>query len=301
MTFAIRNTLQEKHAVAGRIEFELPAGLTTEPSRPEFGPLRPGEETRLAVSFRANKPPTGRHTIPYRVVYRPDDRHDEIRCLAMPVSVILGPTLELAYRHPEPFFRVTAPRYTARLDMFAGRCRFLADEDDQPRLDGGLLFTFSDGKGEVFGESTTHAFTWPNETPAHLTAHAYDRCRWQAIFLGNRMLVRMDPGWTQFAKTHFTIPGKWLAPQGPPQWKRIVAVDAAGHESDARPGPAVRVAAAELAFPGGHSSLAFQFQPPQEVAFQSTEMKFTLGSLTGDSWSIGFCRLGELDAWREKK
>jgi hypothetical protein len=301
MTFAIRNTLQEKHAVAGRIEFELPAGLATEPSRPEFGPLRSGEETRLAVSFRADKPPAGRHTVPYRVVYRLGDRKEEIRCLAMPVSVIVGPTLELVYRHPEPYFRVSAPRYTARLDMFAGRCRFLADEDAQPRLDGGLLFTFSDGKGEVFGESTTHAFTWPNETPAHLTAHAYDRCRWQAIFLGNRMLVRMDPGWTQFEKTHFTIPGKWISPQGPPQWKRIVALDAAGHESDARPGPAVRVAAAELAFPGGHASLAFQFQPPQEVAFQGSEMKFTLGSLTGDNWSIGFCRPGEFDAWRGKK
>jgi hypothetical protein len=207
--------------------------------------------------------------------------------------------LEFAYEHGNSCFRVQAPKYTAKLDMFAGRCRYLADDGGAVRLDGGLLFSFADGKGEVFGESTTHAGTWPNETPAHLTAHAYDRCRWQAIFFGDRMFVRMDRGWTQFERTFFTIPGKWVSPQGPPQWRRIVAVDTAGKESDAKPEKA-KVVAAALSFPGGTWDLAFKFEPPQEVAFSGTEMKFELGSLTGDSFSVGFCGPDQLDAWRGK-
>src|SRR5262249_50777226 len=98
---------------------------------------------------------------------------------------------------------------------------------------------------------------------------------WVALFLGGRMMIRMDPGWTQFERTYFTVPGKWLPPGAGPKWKKIVA---AGKEHDAPPAEKLKVAAAELEFPGGAYNLAFQFEPAQEVEFAGSGMKFSLGS-----------------------
>jgi hypothetical protein len=58
---------------------------------------------------------------------------------------------------------------------------------------------------------------------------------------------------------------------------------------------------AELEFPGEKWNLAFKFEPPQEVAFNETALKFSIGSLTNDNWQVGFCRPGELEAWRGSK
>ena len=115
------------------------------------------------------------------------------------------------------------------------------------------------------------------------------------------MSVRMDSEWTQFERAHFEIPGRWKSPGGKPRWKRIVGVDEKGHESDVRPGTKLKVAAAELEFPGGKWNLAFQFQPPQHVTFDGFGMKFSIGGLTKDNWQLGFVRPNELDAWRGKK
>jgi hypothetical protein len=134
--------------------------------------------------------------------------------------------------------------------------------------------------------------------PANLTAAAYDRCRWQTVFSGDRLMFRMDRDWTQFDTAYFTIPGKWVSPGGPPRWKRIIALDAQGKEADSQPGPAVKVVAAELEFPGSKRNLAFQFVPPRQVAFDGTKMTFALPCLTGDQWTVGFCKPGGLDAWR---
>lgn len=41
--------------------------------------------------------------------------------------------------------------------------------------------------------------------------------------------------------------------------------------------------------------------PPREVAFEGTKLSFALPCLTGDHWTVGFCKPGELDAWRWKK
>ena len=51
---------------------------------------------------------------------------------------------------------------------------------------------------------------------------------------------------------------------------------------------------------GADWNLAFKFEPPQDVQFNGLEMKFTIGSLTGDNWQVGFCRPGRFDAWRGK-
>src|SRR5262249_41295142 len=102
------------------------------------------------------------------------------------------------------------------------------------------------------------------------------------------ILIRMDPGWTQFEKTYFSVPGRWSSPQGAPRWKRIVALDSSDKELDAQPGSRMKVAAAELEFPGAKWNLAFKFEPAQEVTFNGTEFKFSIGSLTNDNWQVVF-------------
>jgi len=179
---------------------------------------------------------------------------------------------------------------------------FLADDDDVVRLSDGPLFTLSDGSTEVLSEKTGMAFTWPVGSPAKLTATiSQDRARWQAIYLPDRILIRMDPGWTRFEKSYFAVPGKWSWQRAAPRWKRIVAVSGPGKEVDAQPGAKVNVIAAELEFPGEKWNLAFKFEPAQEVAFNEMALKFAIGSLTNDNWQVGFCRPGKLEVWRGSK
>ena len=146
---------------------------------------------------------------------------------------------------------------------------------------------------------TRHAFTWPQEAPAYLKAHVYDKCQYHVSFASDRITVRIDSGWTEFDPVRFTVPGRWVSPQGNPVWARIVAVDNDGRETTAKPGTDLKIAAAELAFPGAKWRLAFSFIPPQPVAFNGTELRFPIGSRTGDAWSVGFCKPGELDEWRK--
>jgi hypothetical protein len=179
---------------------------------------------------------------------------------------------------------------------------FLADDDDVVRLSDGPLFTFSDGSTEVLSEKTGMAFTWPVKSPGNLTAPiSQDRVRWQAIYLADRILIRMDPGWTQFEKSYFIVPGKWSWQRAVPRWKCIIAISGSGKEVDAQPATKAKVIAAELEFPGAKWNLAFKFEPAQEVTFNNTELKFAIGSLTNDNWQVGFCRAGELEAWRGSK
>jgi hypothetical protein len=299
VTLVLRNPLKE--AVSGWLELDLPEGLAVEPARPVFGPLKPGAKGEVRLTFVASNPKAGKHTVAYRVVQRVG-KGKEQRTGARALAVAVGPTLEWVYQYPKtPVYRVQAPRLTAELDMRHGLCRYLADDGDVVRLRDAPLFTLSDGKSVLLSEKTTHAFTWPHEVPAHLTAQAHDRCRWQALFFADRMLVRMDPGWTQFPRAHFVVPGKWVSPRGAPKWRRVVALDKGGKEYEAKPGAKVKVAAAELAFPDGGSSLAFRFEPAQEVSFKGAGLSFSLGSLTRDNWQVGFCKPGGLDAWRGKK
>jgi hypothetical protein len=231
----------------------------------------------------------------------------EIRTATKGLTVVVGPVLEYVYQHPEPsVYLVNGPRYIAKLDMFHGLLRYLADDDQPPRLDGSPLFTFSDGQKELLFEGTEHASTWQNEAPAWLHAHVYDRARYRIFFFNDRFSVVMDPDWTQFEKTFFTIPGKWISPQGSPAWKHIIAVNKAGEELTIQSTPNVsmqtpiRVVAAELAFPEAKWNLCFEFKSPQEVSFNGAGMSFQLDSLNGDSWSVGFCEPGTLGTWRWK-
>jgi Heparinase II/III-like protein len=298
VTFTLDNTLDEP--VSGSLQFDLPAGLAVEPEKALFGPVQPRTSATIGVTVVSNNPVAGQHTVPYRVSYRVGDNGEEVRTAALPLAVMMGPTLQHVYEYPRPYYSIHSPAYTARVDMFNGLHRFLADDDDTVRLNGSPLFTFSDGSTELMSEKTTSAFTWPAESPASITAHSEDRARWQALYFNDRILIRMDPGWTQFEKAYFSVPGNWASPQGPPRWKRIVALDSSGKEANAQPGAKVKVVAAELEFPGTKWNLAFKFEPAQEVAFNGTEMKFAIGSWTNDNWQVGFCRPGGLDAWRTR-
>jgi hypothetical protein len=288
-------------AISGGLHFELPPGLAVEPQRQVFGPLQPKASTSIGLTIVSNGPVVGRHTVPYRVSYRTGYTGKEVRTAALPLTVVTGATLQSVYEHPRPYYLIQSPAYTARLDMFNGLHRFLADDDDTVRLNGGPLFTLSGGGSELLSETTAKAFTWPVESPASITANAQDRARWQAIYFNDRILIRMDPGWTQFERAYFSVPGNWLSPQGTPRWKRIVALDSSNKEITAQPGAKVKVVAAELEFPGAKWNLAFKFEPPQDVAFNGTELKFAIGSLTKDNWQVGFCRPGELESWRTSK
>jgi len=298
LTFSVKNTLKKQ--VSGSLAFELPAGITIAPASPAFATLRPGKTAPVSVTFIADAGAKAeKTTVPYRVTYRAEGAAPIISA-ARPVTLTVGPVLHAVYQYPKTnVFQVDAPRYTIQHDMFSGLCRYLADDDDTVRLDGDPLFTFSNGEREVLFPGTRQAFVWTVEAPAHLKAHAYDICQYHVSFGSDRITVSMDPVWTQFDPTHFTVPGRWGSLKGKPTWARIVAVDADGREVKAEPGTELKLAAAELAFPGAKWNLAFAFTPPQPVIFNGTELRFPIGSLNGDAWSVGFCKPGELDDWRK--
>ncbi|HXX80530.1 MAG TPA: hypothetical protein VEI46_03225, partial [Thermodesulfovibrionales bacterium] len=298
-TYKISNVLKE--SVSGWLEFEVPKGLAIAGPKPEFGPLKPGETAEVMVTFRSNNPNQGRHIVPYRIYYRQAGGGKSIRTAAKSMDVAINAWLQSVYQSPQPaVYKVHAPRYTVNLDMYNGLSRYLSDDDNTTRLDGNPLFTFSDGNQELLSDKAKTAFTWPVESPAFLTASVDERVRYQVSFFGDRLMVKMDRNWTQFEKTFFTVPGKWVSPEGPPQWRRIMKGDRQGKNGDAHPGTIIGVSAAELAFPGARWDLCFQFSPPQEVTFTSAGMKFQLNNLKGDSWTIGFCTPGGLEAWRWK-
>jgi Heparinase II/III-like protein len=297
VAFTLSNTLDEP--VSGALHFQLPRGLAVEPEKLMFGPVQPGMSTGVQLTILSNGQASGSHTVPYQVSYRRGNDSHEIHTAALPLTVVTGPTLRSVYEYPRPYYLIQSPLFSARADMLNGLHRFLADDDGTPRLNGNPLFTLSDGSTELLSGMTGEDFTWPIESPASLTANLQDRARWQAIYFNDRILFRMDSGWTQFQKTYFSLPGNWLSPQGT-RWRRIVAIDNSNNEVDAQPGPKVRAVAAELEFPEAKWNLAFKFEPVQEVTFNGSELAFAIGSLTNDNWQVGFCRPGALESWRGK-
>ena len=295
VTFTLDNTLDEP--VSGSLQFDLPAGLVVEPEKAMFGPVQPRASAMVGVTIVSNAPMAGRQTVPYHVSYRAGDNGKTVRTAALPLTVVTGPTLQHVYEYPRPYYLIRSPAYTLRADMANGLHLFLADDDDTVRLSDSPLFTFSDGRTELLSERTAMAGTWPVASPASLTAtSSQDQARWQAIYLPDRILIRMDRTWTQSEKIYFSVPGKWSSAQSP-RWKRIVALAGPGKTVDVQPGDKVNVVAAELEFPRAKWNLAFKFEPAQEVAFNNMELRFALGSQTNDNWQVGFCRSGELDAW----
>jgi hypothetical protein len=304
--FTITNPLEQ--ALSGKIHFELPKGVTAEPARPAIPSVPPGGTAEVRVTLKSNNAAAGRVTIPYQIHYSLAGKASETVAGALALVMAVGPTMELQYQHPKPaVFLLQSRNLTAKLRAFDGLCEYLADDDDTVRLDDSPLFTLGDEKGEILSDKadTQHAATWPRMIPAALEAMAgrgpSPLCRWQLLPLGNRLMVRMDRIHAQFERAYFTIPGKWISPGGPPRWKRVVAFNDAGKEIESGTEGKGKVSAAELEFPGGKWNLAFHFVPPQPVEFRGAGMRFSVGALNGDNWQVGFCRPGELDAWRGKK
>jgi len=308
--FVVRNILDR--SVSGRIEFDLPKGFSTQPVGAAFGPLKPGQVGRVPVTFAVSDPRSGKHTIAYRIVYRTSDAAREIRTLARPLLAYAGPTVESVYQFPKPpVYRVVTSHYTTATRMSDGAPVYLADDADEIRLDGQPLFLLSAGDDEPVELLTAKPKTggvWVGRSPANLVAEASGRhekryvgSRWQAVFMVNRIIFRMDPGWTQVEKVRFTLPGQWRCKGGKPRWKRVVAVDAQGRQHEAAPGDHVTVSAALLEFPGSRLHLAFQFSPPVPVTFRGAGMAFDLGALKREKWQVGFCEADQFDRWRGKR
>ncbi len=303
----IRNTLKEP--VAGHVEFELPHGFSAQPTQPDFGPLDPGKAVALPIEFTISDPQTGKQTLAYRVVYRQGETSEDVRATAAPLVAYAGPTIEQQFQFPkQPVYRAVTSNYSAKMRMADGAFVYLADDTDRARIDGDLLFHLCAGEGderiEVLGGQPQQLGVWPGNQPANLVAEAFGRtenrsarCRWQAIFSVNRIVFRMDQGWTQFDKGHFVLPGNWKC-SGQPRWSRVIATDQKGQEREARPGEGLTVPAALLDFPDGDYDLALQFQPPQQVTFRGAGVEFAIGSFNNDQWHLGFCKAEEFDAWR---
>ena len=310
VSLSVSNTLRKR--VTGRIEFDLPDGITTDPASPEFGPVGAGKTATAEAEFHVFDPQPGKLTIPYRVVYREEDSAEEIRTQAQPLVAYAGPTLEQRFQFPKPpVYRAVTSWYTAQMRMSDGAFIYLADDSDRVRLAGEPLFLLSEGEGDqrvdMLGPEPQKLGVWPGHQPPNVVAEAYgrtenrsQRCRWQAIFMVNSIMFRMDPDWSRFETARFTLPGNWRSSGGKPQWRRIVAVDGRGKERESRPGSDITVAAALLGFPDGDYHLAFQFTPPQKVTFRDAGMEFTVGVVNRDSWRIGFCKRDQFDQWRGK-
>jgi len=286
--------------VSGWIEFDAPPGLRLEPHGLDFGPLAPGASEQLAATVVADEPALGHQVVHYRLHHPLEAETAPSRTAAHGLHVMVGPVLERLYQHPKPaVYRVHAPRFTTAFDMFHGLCRYLEDDDGTVRLDGAPLFSFSDADRALLSPTTDHAFTWPKESPASITAQVYDAARYGIDFTGDRMVVRMDPDWTRSEEIHFTVPGEWRAPSGPPKWSSVAGPE---KTSSTNGGTIVglheKVSAAELAFPASQRSLCFQFLPPQNVTFTKTGLEFTVNGYRGDKWAVGFCPSGRLQDWR---
>ena len=62
-------------------------------------------------------------------------------------------------------------------------------------------------------------------------------------------------------------------------------------------GKAVEILAAELKFPGREQNPCFQFLPAQAVELTEVGMRFSIGTLNNDQWTVGACPLDDLVQW----
>jgi hypothetical protein len=217
----------------------------------------------------------------------------------LPLSV--GPTLCYDYSSREdPRFRILARQYTAEAMMQHGLLVRLAGPDGTAVLDGQPMFTIADREKALLCRDQKSSYVWVRKAPAWFKAHLDNLVYYTTTCLEDRMRIGVDQGWNKLKDMRFALPGLYSAPGGKPTWKRIMALDEGGKESDAEPGAAVKVAAAELGLPGLPYSLAFEFHPPLPVDFDGAAMTFTFDGFSDGWWSFGFCPTGKLAEWREE-
>lgn len=286
--------------MSGSVELDCPAGLSVD-GPTGFGLIAPHASADMTLALRADaQAPQGMRRIPYRLRYAEEGRAPQTTPYRA-LSVSVGPTLVNDYSSREdPRFRFLARQYTAEAMMQHGLLVKLAGPDGTAVLDGQPLFTIADKNKQLLRRDQQASFVWPRQAPAWLKAHLDNLVYYTITGLDDRLRVGVDREWNKLKEMRFALPGLYTAPGGQPRWKRIVAVDEAGRESDAEPGAAVRVAAAELELPGLPYSLAFEFHPPVAVDFEGPALSFIFDGLSDNWWSFGFCSVGRLAEWRDR-
>lgn len=300
---SVRMTLVNvsRQPVSGSVELDLPAGLSLE-GPTGFGPITPRASVGVTLSLRADaKARPGMNRVPYRLRYAVDGGESQPTPYRV-LSVSVGPTLSFDYGSREdPRFRILARQYTAEAMMQHGLLVKLAGPDGTAVLDGQPMFTIADREKVLLRRDQNSSYVWTRKAPAWFKAHLENLVYYTTTCLDDRMRIGVDQEWNKLKDMRFALPGLYTAPGGKPTWKRIITVDEAGKESDAEPGSAVKVAAAELELPGLPYSLAFEFHPPLTVDFDGLAMSFTFDGFSDNGWSFGFCPVGRLAEWREKK
>ena len=290
------NTLKEP--VSGSLDFELPAGISAGEQPPTFGPVRPGESIAIPVTFTvADEAVTGRRTLPFRLRYRVGSSADEVRTQYLPLMATVGTSVRADHTQGE--ILVDTPGYTLRLNSRDITTMYLADPDGTVRLNGSPLFTFTNEEGKPVLSEGGGGGVWLGAEGVTQFHGTY--CRFATQYLADR--IRLPYGnrtYTRIKEAHFTIPGNWISPAGPPRWKRIIAVDDQGKESDVPPGQDAKIVAAELEFPQSAWNIALMFTPARNVKLDGLKVQFVTPIREPETWSLGFCKPGTLDEWRQR-
>lgn len=286
----LHNASDRQVTVAG-LSLDLPAGLKMSSDAPLSTVLAPGETHSLPLSLLARNPGEGLHLIPLRLTLG-GSKTTQLHGL----KVAIGPTLEALYRHPEsPVFRIHAPRFTADLDMRTGALLSLIDDTETNRISGQPLFTIADETKTLMDLDTDHAFTWPREVSANVLAQAQDRLRWQTLAFHDRLMIRLNPHWTQFPSATFTLFSTDIG-----NWKPVAMLDAEGGSLPVS-GPdiakSLEVMAVKLRHKTGSESACLQLMPPTEISITDIGLRFTLRVQHDDRWTIGPCEERELMDW----
>jgi len=291
----VKNTLDR--TIEGTLVFDPPEGMAVLPGRSEMGTLAPGNTATINISVASRGVSAGRHEIPFHIQITDDHSGKVLGKSLHRLIAAVGPVIEPVYQHPNPaVYRIHAQRYTAEAQMFAGLFTSLADDDGTLRLSGTPLFTISNDERPLLHEDTKQGTTWPRDDPASFQAAAENQIRWQAVFFGDRIMFRMDPGWTQTKRALFRIPGQWISPAGQPSWRTIL--NATGEPlSTTDTAKGMEISAAELQFPATNWNLCVQFSPPQKASVEGTGLRFSISSLNNENWTIGFCWPGSLNRW----
>jgi hypothetical protein len=292
----LTNTLDEP--VTGNLEFDLPPGITLREDA-RFGPVAAGDAVSVPVRFAtAREVRSGRRTIPFRLRYRAGTAATEVRTQYLPLPAVVWTSVRADRTHGE--IVVETAGYTVRMNSQSQATTYLADPDGTVRLERTPLFTFGDEQGRQVLPVHPTGHAWLNA--ASVTTGAGLFAQYTTEFRPDRMeLPYASKAYTRMTEAHFTIPGDWLSPAGPPRWKWIIALDEQGQEFEAQPGQGAKIVAAELEFPQAAWNLALQFNPPRPVRFVGLEVQFMIPIRESETWSLGFCKPGTLDDWRRRK
>ncbi len=292
-TITLRNSAEK--AIEAQVRLAAPEGMEIAPNAGAVRRLEAGAAVRFPVTVITRNARPGWTVLPYRTAERSDDgpwRWSRPRGLAVAVGAVLEPVYD--FPNP-PVYRVHAPDYTVELDMHHGLIRRLIHADGTRILDGEPLFTLADDERLLLSPDTQTAFTWTEESPAELVAHAENRLRWRARFEDDRVRFNLIPEWARSQRVHVAFPGDWAQPA---RWRRLrTATGVRVFEAAAQAPTPILLDALELDYGARDWSLCLGLSTPRTVTVGETGIRFSLPAQTRDTWSVGVCPRGGLAAW----